>query len=512
VSLAAVSYRDLASFCTDFGHRFLMGSEGLRNRGTYYARLDRFLFAQGVQLAGGGEAFQGWVDPLFSDPNASASQAMAHPVSNGYDAFHVGEWDRVAGTQRLYASRFNQGAVTQYELSPLSMTEIATAPWGAALEWGGNGLAGTTDGHFSLTVGAAGGGWVFFESLGYAICASATVRYAGTTYTFTPIQIDLSSHLATPIAGLITRHSLTPNAFNGPTLFGDAFTLQDIQFVPDEDSTPIAPKGFLFLRSRDTLVTGTTAREYMKYVDFNPTGKAASFGTANRVHLRETLVSRFEYEQTASPPTGIGGATTFRDYYYHQPSRTVQMLTGVSSPARTNVTRYATNPEATTITAPAERRDVLTGRIAEFSSVVHGNLGEPVAGADVDFVLERCSTVNEVLAVTGGIGSTSQIANFPVDDDLQAPLTIVRNGSTTLTLGVNYSVVLSTGVVTWITDEQANDITASYRHRGDPATPAHGALLNTAARTDENGEVIARVRYSDNGALVNELDRLTATV
>lgn len=511
MALAAVSYRDLTPFCTTFGHRFLCSNEGLRNRGVYYQRLDRLYWTQGAQLGGGGEATQGWVDPVFVDPSASGSFSMAQPVSNGYDAFHVGEWDRVAGTQRLYASRFNAGAGQMFEMNPLSVTEILADPFGAALLWGGNGLPSTTDGFFSATVGT-GGGWVFFETLGVAICPIATVRFAGVTFLETAISINLASDLATPIAGLVTRHTASPNQFQGPTLFGDSFSLENIQFIPDDDSTPEAPKGFLVLWSNDTLVTGSTAREYMKYVDWNPLGIAAGPGTPSRTHLRETLVSRFEFEQTASPPTGIGGATTSRRLYYHPPSRTIQMLTGVASPARTNVTRFATVPGVTTVTAPAQTRDVETGRIAEFVSVVHGSLGEPVAGADVAFSLQRCSTINEVIVVTGGIATTSQIANFPVDDDAFGPLVLVRNGVTTLVLGVNYTVVLATGVITWVTDEQGNTITASYRHRGDPASPAHGALLNTAARTDASGEAVARVRYADSAPLANELDKLTATV
>ena len=75
--------------------------------------------------------------------------------------------------------------------------------------------------------------------------------------------------------------------------------------------------------------------------------------------------------------------------------------------------------------------------------------------------------------------------------------------------GVDYTVVLSTGVITWITDQSgAAVVDASYEHRETNATPPHGSLLATASISDEDGRVNTQVAYGTGTTLVGAIDRL----
>ena len=112
-----------------------------------------------------------------------------------------------------------------------------------------------------------------------------------------------------------------------------------------------------------------------------------------------------------------------------------------------------------------------------------------------------------------GAPPTSTIANPAVTDNL-----VVRDldggaqPGNTLVEGVDYSVVLSTGVITWLATTPADgDGFADYEHFDTPASPAHGTLLVSASATDINGKAVSLVRYDDDASLAGQFDRIDAT-
>jgi len=75
----------------------------------------------------------------------------------------------------------------------------------------------------------------------------------------------------------------------------------------------------------------------------------------------------------------------------------------------------------------------------------------------------------------------------------------------------DFTVVLSTGVITWVTDQQgATLVSAAYEHRGTGALPAHGTLLGSSSSTDGDGRARTSVFYPDDDDLVGKLDLITS--
>lgn len=515
MALRNVSITSLDSFRLGFpssarplSNQTLSGRQPL----AYYDRLDRVVCGSWLNDTNSGLPRVGWFDPQFVDSSAPASTTLPDN-GNSWELFSVGEWDRVLGTQRLYGKDSISNTPTRL-VDPTTFSILDADPY-PLVRWHGNvGFSSTDEGFFSKT--EAQGRFIFFETLGYALVSGATVRQGGVSFVDVMAQVDLATGFAT-VVPIVVRHQTTPvNGFQGPAVLGDSFLLGATQFVPDDDSAPATPKGFIFLWSTDYFDGGGIRRNYAKVVEWNPTGKTPSPGTPNRVHLRETLLTRFEIP-LAGFPSGFGSvvATRPRWAFYHPPSR------GIFRFHTSNVGTYTLNEsylrqrvalqaDVSAISPPSAQRDVLTGRTILFLSEVVGSIGERVAGVEVEFTLSGASTRDEVVAVTGGIGSTSQLDHFPVDLDPEGPLEVVRNGVDLLVAGVNYTLDAALGELEWLTDEQGNDITASYRHRLDPTGDPEGLLLSTSGRSDARGVVAARVRYGDDAASVGELDTLAA--
>jgi hypothetical protein len=509
------------------------GADSRSPANRYYDRLDR-LYVR-TQTSAAAEA-AGYIDPLFLNGVVPNSQAFAGDAAGGMCHF-IGEWDRIANTQKLYRAPDPGGGGSNkfLEVNPLTLALLvddvfqfvgprarktafdggvdgvnATVGW-----WNSTGLAPST---------TTASGAVLFESMGYILVVGC-IRHTDTNlYQNTLLKVKLSDGRATvfglddgvgALAGkhVPVRYSSTPNAFQGTQLFGDTVNLFYLQFVPDDDSTPTAPKGFLVF-SQDSAIGSTPERIYTKFVEFNPLGIV---GVPNRVHKREILLSRFELSESQSPPNATGLYHIFggEPIFYHPPSRTLRMFyvrsTASVASARTQGAvqglTIASTPTLSQVLPPTALSTPETLKTVRFATEALGSLGEKVGAANLTWTLERVSTFGESISKT--FPGTAQLVNFPVDI---ATLVVVENGTTTLVEGVDYSMNFGTGLLTWILDHSgATTMVASYEHRQDPATPPHGTLLISTSQSDVNGQAVTEVRYPDNANLVGELDKLTAT-
>jgi hypothetical protein len=506
------------------------GSDNPPNR--YYDRLDRLYLRLNTP---GGSLAAGYIDPLFLNGVVPNSQGFTNDAGGG-ESWFIGEWNRVANTQKLYRAPTGGGSNLFIEVNPLTLAVLSsevyefTGPVGRKTGFGGG-----TDG-VNATVGwwnstglspstTTASGAVLFESLDYMLVVGALRHTDATVYQNTLLKVKLSTGRAVvfglddgvgDLAGkhVPVRYSASPNQFQAQPLFGDTVNLFFIQFVPDDDSTPLLPKGFLVF-CPDNVIGSTPERLYVKMVEFNPFNVS---GVPNRVHKRELLLSRFELTENQSPPnaTGLYGIVSGpAPFFYHPPSRTLRMfyVDNGYSPVLAVVAgdvqglSIAVNPTISQVLSPTALSTPETIKTVRFATQALGSLGEAVGAAQVTWTLERVSTFGEALSTT--FPGTAQLVNFPVD---LATLVVVKNGTITLVEGVDYSVNYSTGLLTWIINHSgAVTMVASYEHRQDPATPPHGTLLLSTSQSDVNGEAITEVRYPDNASLVGELDKLTAT-
>jgi hypothetical protein len=316
--------------------------------------------------------------------------------------------------------------------------------------------------------------------------------------------------------------------FSEAPIAGDEFRWLPAQFLPDPDSQWLRPKGQLLLHSQEMLpvVSGTPdpgdeQRIYLRLVDFNPRALSAAVGTPVREHGRITLTTRMHVGM--NPQLGIPGQAVWKGDNPESfqcvaldpiRARFVVLLwaddehepgTGQISSAGA----FALAPIATQIGPPEALSVPRSGDLLELVAQVRGDLDEPAPGALVSWTLRRSSTLDEELSVTGGIGTTSAVDHPPID---AGSLTIDADVGGTLTAldeGVDYTVNLATGIVTWASDQSGADaVLASYRHRGTPATPGHGTLL--AAQTSSDAQGIARTFVDYVDGPVAGLDRIDA--
>ena len=309
---------------------------------------------------------------------------------------------------------------------------------------------------------------------------------------------------------------------------GETFDWQAGQYIPDSDSTFTAPKGEMMIVSDDpdspADPANFTQSAFVKMIDFNPFNVVESGGAPPRVHERVRLLSSCDYNDDPMydvPGAGAGGGTGFNNemirLQYHPPSRRFFQILAVAVPTLPNVAGeafigyWARAVAPSVLTSPVARTTPRTNDITEFEAFTLGTLGEPAGGVTINWSLFRNSTELEVIDASTFPG-TSTVANFPIDDS--SPSTpegtlVVRADTVVLVEGVDYTVVLATGVITWITDQSgATVVDASYEHRETNATPPHGDLLSTVAVSDEEGRVNTQVAYGAATTLVGAIDRL----
>ncbi|MCP4869269.1 MAG: hypothetical protein GY898_11185, partial [Proteobacteria bacterium] len=381
------------------------------------------------------------------------------------------------------------------------------------------------------------GGWtngqrsnfVIFESLGYAIAGCIQARHTDNVVYIGMCSIDLTTGKATFI-DVPTHFTNFPAAlFEAPPFNGEQFNLGVPQFVLDDDSVPAAPKGQMFLFQSDYLgdsvppYLDVPSHVYVKVLDWNPLGVAPAEGTPNRVHLRETLMSVIHYISFQAFGTNLnstgaaddGGSPSARRIkpMYHQPTRTIitynDMKWGIYDNQR-GIVRHSITPELYQLEPPTAQTEVETNKTSVFKARAMGDLGEGVAGITGTWSLARRSTIDEALD-TSGAPAFNVVAHPPIDPDI---LEVKLNG-TPLVDGVDYTVVFSTGTITWIGPQSppaASGYTASYRHSTVSAQPPHGTLLQETTETDTEGFCESRVQYPDDDELAGDRDRITVSI
>ncbi len=338
--------------------------------------------------------------------------------------------------------------------------------------------------------------------------------------------VDLATgNLAGGTTGIKAQTLGNPTkAWQETSVGGDNFDWNHMQYIPDDDASFAQPKGRLMVWSfgARTISVADTDKIYVRFYEFNPTGKAASVGNPERTDEKILFTSSLSIEEA---PIIAGGETfdsdTF-DILFHPPTQRIILLQGKSATAQTIpeagfcvVKFYSLNAAIDFVSNPNRFTPPRTADTGFHSALIRGDQNEPIAGALASWTLERISTIGEVLdAATFPGGST--VAQAVIDPDLpgstEGSLVVYANG-TPLVVTTDYTVVLSTGVITWVTDQSGVAlVTCDYEHRSAPTTPAHGSLLNSTATSDADGKVVTRVKYADNDALVGELDLLTCSV
>jgi hypothetical protein len=259
----------------------------------------------------------------------------------------------------------------------------------------------------------------------------------------------------------------------------------------------------------------TNERIYIKWIEWNPLQKDATAGNPSRTHLRELFTSRLEFLET-----DVGDETSvhvgYIGLYYTPLEDEMRAILGdqegitVLQTDEVFVAKWPNTVEPDFVTVPAPVITPRTNDDIDFLAIVLGTLAEPVAARTLDWTLTRISTLEEVLSPTGSPPQVT-LDNFPVDT---GTLTVRYNGAD-LTDGVDYSVVLATGVITFLGAHDpllAGVYDATYEHAGSPASPAWGSLVITSSITDGDGVGQATVRYDDDSDLVGQKDRIDVEV
>jgi hypothetical protein len=233
-----------------------------------------------------------------------------------------------------------------------------------------------------------------------------------------------------------------------------------------------------------------------------------------------------------APIFNVGGAISLTggvDYFntqtasafYHPPSRRFCLLLATGQgggPPTANVANeqfmgyWSRQVEPSLVTNPVPRSFPRTNAVNPYEATVLGNLGEIVSGQPVVWTLQRLDTQGEVLTGAFTPATTSTVSHPPIDQKFptatEGSLVVKANG-TPLVQGTDYTVVLSTGVITWVTNQSGNTMTVDYVHRQTAASPSHGTLLTTSGSSAADGRVFTDVKYADSAALVGKIDLLT---
>lgn len=325
------------------------------------------------------------------------------------------------------------------------------------------------------------------------------------------------------------RMNNTPGAafVSGPNteapIAGQQFFWNVGQYIPDSDATVLQPKGELLIVSDDNAIPADPSNfpqsVFLKVIDYNPFNAVESGDAPPRIHERIRLRSSVDFDD--NPMFDVSTAAAARNdvfrLMFHPPSNRFFMVLAVQA-ATTPVVAdeafigyWARQVEPAFVTSPVARTTPRSNDITEWEAFVQGTLAEPVGGTTVDWTLVRVSTELEVLNASVFPG-TSTVANPPIDQAfpvVNEGTLVVRADSVVLVEGVDYTVNLATGIITWITDQSgATLVDASYEHRETDASPSHGDLLSTSSISDDEGGVVTSILYGPAPTLVGALDVL----
>ena len=488
----------------------------------YYDRLDVLISEWNVNAPGGADDGIVRIDPLFLDNSGSLFGSFDEPGVIGgdsVDSYGVGEWDRVNNVQKMYVYRAASGGGF-HEVNPLALNlEIAADVWpnvGASGTRGsGPGLG--VEGHVRMPVNDSTGQVLLFETWGFAIFACCAVTDSGLSERQGVMaQVNLSTGFGTILESPVSYGTQT-HAFGESQLFGQDVTFQFIQFVPDDISTPDAPRGQIYLTGGfgSNPADSGLQRLWLKIIDFNPLNVA---GSPTRIHLRERLLTAVDLDKNnPGALDGVHPSTNQRYRAFHHPRTGRNMIfsgDGVSDPlvsGEQKVMFLSAGPAVSQILEPSARERIASGKEIEFGVEALGSLQEPIAGVSMTGTLTRQSTIDEVLAVTPSAGETVATAFTMNPQDADANPVVVKKNGTPLTEGVDYTVDYANSEIDFIgpePDTASPAYTIDYRHWGDPATPPHGTLQNSEAASDENGEAIFRVSYPEEDPVEDRWDEL----
>lgn len=451
-------------------------------------------------------------DPAFVN-NQAGSVILAVPGGGlQITGWAVGEWNKSAGTQKLCSTGWQSKFA---DINPATMTWAGTFSYGTEIGYAGqlNSHAPDTDGYF------AAGTWglgqcIFFESMGYGLYCygrpylTANGGYHGNVmFTASLSTGDAIETIAIPVC-----YKNSPTAWEMPRFMGDEIHFTGMQFVPDDDSTPTAPKGYLLLHeSRQTPKT-----MYVKCVDWNPTGAPSGTGIPTRTHCQQRWLSLLS-PSDAGMPNGLPWvnnhpvlvhATTGKMYMYSSlDNYTAAAQHTLDDHAA--ICEFGTSPTPAILTPPAFTGRTETNRTIEAIVHVAGDLGEPIGGRSVAFSAKQISQRGELLD-NNGVGGVVYVDHPPIDE---AGTTKVYEDGTELT--TNWSVTdYATGEITFTSPKQlpGSTYTADYRHAQNPQPGSRVNVLTPAALTDDAGSARCRVKIADDDDLVGEWDQITASV
>jgi len=472
-----------------------------------YQRLDRlFVYANKSSPS---LTRRGYVDPLFEDgyyPITNFTQG----ISSGFFGYVAGQWNRASDVQCLYTVDATAGTGKLQERDPTTLQIIDADPYP---------LFRNT----CIAVGSGVDGYYVAASLDYKVFEEqgklyipqvATMRYGGASYTYIAVEVDLATGLAVPIPGWYGRAATGPNAFQEPAIFGDQVEWNRLQFIEDDDSSHVAPKGYFVISEADGhagVGANPAERVYVRIMEWNPTGAS---GTPNRVHKRITMTSRVEFDETI-----IGTGFVQCSLVYHPLSGRLYWIANNGwNPgiAGSNIVyRFSMVPDLAAITAPAPERTPRTAGTTAFNVEALGSLNERIPGVQVAFALEGASAVRELLDTSGGPGSpAAAVDRTPIDDD--DGLIVYEDDGATVTALVettHYTVNRSTGVITGVGVhwKLTSAYYASYNHKEDvDGADALGTLLLPIVTTNSEGKARTRVRYADDDDFEGRFDRLSA--
>ena len=319
-------------------------------------------------------------------------------------------------------------------------------------------------------------------------------------------------------------HPTLPNSES--PIGGREFSWYPAQYVPDSDATFGIPKGELHFFSDRFGITADLAFQqsvFIKVIDFNPLGVAPTGGAPNRVHERVRF-GPTSVDFDINPMFSVGGAGQNRNdqmqlafhpltlrYFMVQADTSFAVTTPGPAPGNESFIGFwlrAVDPVG--VTSPVARDVPRTNDVIEYESFIGGALGEPAAGIDVDWELVRNSTELEVIVPV--FPGFNDVANPPIDGNFAGDpegTLVVRADTVVLVEGVDYTVSLFNGRITWITDQTgATVVDVSYEHRETDVSPPHGTLLSASSQSEADGRVFTQVLFPDDNALVGTLDRL----
>ena len=384
--------------------------------------------------------------------------------------------------------------------------------------------------------------WIFFRgwdrldsgnTVGTAFRGGGSLDADGTPAK--SLFVDMSTGIASFADGLTTLYVTSPSEFQSGELFGDQVKFNYIQWLPDPQSTPNAPKGRIFMSG--TIRTGTvTGKIFIKEVAFNPRGIG---GLPLRTHLEIELLTRFIFVPFIGTPNWTPDPGTTSDILCVESLTTEPKFSAIFNPLtgrpvilgsggflvdEAEYDNPFTNPYIQSIiemtpapildalSAPKPRQDPEVNRVTVFGVEAQGDLGELIPSVDVTWTLEAISTKAEPMNTPPAAPADPYtVVNGVIDQNTAFPFE-VRQAGTPLVEGVDFDVITGgTQIDFLIALDGADQYEIDYAHPLTTVSPSFGILLSAESTTNTDGQATTRVRYTDDDTDAGFVDQITAT-